>query len=120
MQLVNLRRVRAWRVEERLIGDVKPSYASSTRRAIPKGGREAFYIKSLRRRKKEVQEMKKTNEGKETRELNLIANKGGSGSVGFKLSIPKPWAAALGVDLNNRTVVASFDGDKIIISGIQK
>ena len=65
--------------------------------------------------KKEVQEMKKINEGKETRELNLIANKGGSGSVGFKLSIPKPWAAALGVDLNNRTVVASFDGDKIII-----
>ena len=70
--------------------------------------------------KKEVQEMKKINEGKETRELNLIANKGGSGSVGFKLSIPKPWAAALGVDLNNRSVVASFDGDKIIISGIQK
>ena len=55
----------------------------------------------------------------QTRELNLIANKGGSGSVGFKLSIPKPWAAALGVDLNNKTVVASFDGDKIIISGIQ-
>ena len=26
----------------------------------------------------------------QTRELNLIANKGGSGSVGFKLSIPKP------------------------------
>ena len=64
--------------------------------------------------------MKKTNEGTETRELNLIANKGGSGSIGFKLSIPKPWATALGVDLNNRTVVASFDGDKIIISGIHK
>lgn len=64
--------------------------------------------------------MKKTNEGKETRELNLIANKGGSGSVGFKLSIPKPWAAALGLDLENRTVVASFDGDKIIISAKQK
>ena len=62
--------------------------------------------------------MKKTNEGKETRELNLIANKGGSGSVGFKLSIPKPWATALGVDLNNRSIVASFD--KIIISGIKK
>ena len=64
--------------------------------------------------------MNKTNEGIETRELNLIANKGGSGSIGFKLSIPKPWATALGVDLNNRTVVASFDGDKIIISGIHK
>ncbi|MEZ3494645.1 MAG: AbrB/MazE/SpoVT family DNA-binding domain-containing protein [Lachnospiraceae bacterium] len=61
--------------------------------------------------------MKKIIDGKETRELNLIANKGGSGSVGFKLSIPKPWAAALGVELNNRTVVASFDGNKIIISG---
>lgn len=57
---------------------------------------------------------------KETHELNLIANKGGSGSVGFKLSIPKPWAAALGLDLENRTVVASFDGDKIIISAKQK
>lgn len=57
---------------------------------------------------------------KETRELNLIANKGGSGSVGFKLSIPKPWAAALGLDLENRTVVASFDGDKTIISAKQK
>ena len=64
--------------------------------------------------------MKKVTEGIETRELNLIANKGGSGSVGFKLSVPKPWAAALGVDLNNRSVVASFDGDKIIISGIKK
>lgn len=64
--------------------------------------------------------MKKTTEGKETRELNMIVNKSASGSVGFKLSIPKPWAAALGVDLNNRTVVASFDGDKIIISGIKK
>ena len=52
--------------------------------------------------------MKKTNEGRETRELNLIANKGGSGSVGFKLSIPKPWAAALGVDLNNRTVATKL------------
>ncbi len=61
--------------------------------------------------------MKKIIDGIETRELNLIANKGGSGSIGFKLSIPKPWAAALGVDLNNRTVTASFDGDKIIISG---
>ena len=64
--------------------------------------------------------MKKTTEGIETRELNLIANKGGSGSVGFKLSVPKPWAAALGVALNNRSVVASFDGDKIIISGMKK
>lgn len=64
--------------------------------------------------------MKKTTEGIETRELNLIANKGGSGSVGFKLSVPKPWAAALGLDLENRTVVASFDGDKIIISAKQK
>ena len=64
--------------------------------------------------------MKKTTEGIETRELNLIANKSGSGSIGFKLSIPKPWAAALGVDLNNRTVVASFDGEKIIISGMKK
>lgn len=56
----------------------------------------------------------------EQRRLNLIINKSASGSVGYKLSIPKPWAAALGVDLNNRTVVASFDGDKIIISGIKK
>ena len=50
----------------------------------------------------------------------MIVNKSASGSVGYKLSIPKPWASALGVDLNNRTVVASFDGDKIIISGIKK
>ena len=45
VQLVNLRRICAWCVEESLIGDVKPSYASSTRRAIPKGGREASFIK---------------------------------------------------------------------------
>lgn len=57
------------------------------------------------------------NENKlEARELNLIANKGGSGSVGFKLSIPKPWAQALGLNLENKTVIATFDGDKIIIS----
>jgi len=64
--------------------------------------------------------MKKRTDGKETRELNLIANKGGSGSVGFKLSVPKSWATAIGVDLNNRTVTASFDGDKIIISKRKK
>jgi hypothetical protein len=64
--------------------------------------------------------MKKVIDGKETRELNLIANKGGSGSIGFKISIPKPWAAALGVDLNNRTVIASFDGSQITISGKKK
>ena len=56
----------------------------------------------------------------ETRELNLIANKGGSGSVGFKLSIPKPWAQDLGLNLENKTVIASFDGDKITISAKQK
>lgn len=56
----------------------------------------------------------------ETRELNLIANRGGSGSVGFKLSIPKPWAHALGLNLENKTVIASFDGDKITISAKQK
>lgn len=52
----------------------------------------------------------------ETRELNLIANRGGSGSVGFKLSIPKPWAQALGLDAENRRVIASLEGDKIVIS----
>ena len=64
--------------------------------------------------------MKKEIERSETRELNLIANKSGSGSIGFKLSIPKPWAAALGVNLNNKTVIASFDGEKIIISGMDR
>lgn len=51
----------------------------------------------------------------ETRTLNLITNKGGSGSVGFKLSVPKTWAAALGLDLDHKAVKASFDGNKIII-----
>lgn len=36
-------RLCAWRVEERLIGDVKPSYASFTRRATPKVVRETFF-----------------------------------------------------------------------------
>ena len=54
VQLVNLRRIRAWRVEERFIGDVKPSYASSTRRAIPKGDREVFYKIVATSQEKEV------------------------------------------------------------------
>lgn len=53
---------------------------------------------------------------KDKRELNVMFVKAGSGSISCKLSLPKPWVKALGLDEEHRRVVASLEGDKIVIS----
>ena len=60
--------------------------------------------------------MKTKKEYPETRELNLMFAKAGSGSISCRVTIPKPWADALGASPDDRSVVAVFDGEKIIIS----
>ncbi|HBF6858436.1 TPA: AbrB/MazE/SpoVT family DNA-binding domain-containing protein [Clostridioides difficile] len=51
----------------------------------------------------------------ETRVLNVIYNKSGSGSIGTKLSIPISFFRELGVTETDRSVEVTLKGDKIII-----
>ncbi|EGT5044476.1 AbrB/MazE/SpoVT family DNA-binding domain-containing protein [Clostridioides difficile] len=51
----------------------------------------------------------------ETRILNVIYNKSGSGSVSTKLSIPISFFRELGVTETDRTVEVTLKGDEIII-----
>jgi hypothetical protein len=36
--------------------------------------------------------------------------------VSYRISLPRPWVAELGLDVDNREVVVSFDGETISIS----
>ncbi|MGO1044485.1 AbrB/MazE/SpoVT family DNA-binding domain-containing protein [Clostridioides difficile] len=51
----------------------------------------------------------------ETRILNVIYNKSGSGSISTKLSIPISFFRELGVTETGRSVEVTLKGDKIII-----
>lgn len=55
----------------------------------------------------------------ESRPLRVMPSKPGGSSRGkslsFRLSLPRPWLAAMGVDQESRDVVAFFDGTRIII-----
>ncbi|HGM3508457.1 TPA: hypothetical protein ACKOR7_003049 [Clostridioides difficile] len=51
----------------------------------------------------------------ETRVLNVIYNKGGSGSISTKLNLPITFVRALGVSESDRTVEVALRGDEIII-----
>lgn len=51
----------------------------------------------------------------ETRKLNVSFGKSGSGNITPRLIIPKKWINEMGIELNNREVIASFDGERIII-----
>ena len=51
----------------------------------------------------------------ETRNLRLMPSVRASG-VSYRISLPRPWVAELGLDVDNREVVVSFDGETISIS----
>ena len=55
----------------------------------------------------------------ESRQLRVMPSKPGGTSRGksmsFRVILPRPWLAAMGVDQDARDVVVSFDGSRIII-----
>lgn len=51
----------------------------------------------------------------EKRNLKLIINKDGHGTINYKLSLPKTWINKMNLSEENRNVIVSFDENKIII-----
>lgn len=55
----------------------------------------------------------------ESRQLRVMPSKPGGTSRGkslsFRVILPRPWLAAMGVDQDARDVVVSFDGTRIFI-----
>ena len=55
----------------------------------------------------------------ESRQLRVMPSKPGGTSRGksmsFRVILPRPWLAAMGVDQDARDVVVSFDGARIIV-----
>lgn len=51
----------------------------------------------------------------EARNMNIIFNKAGSGSISTKLNIPMLWIKQMGISQDNRKVILEFDGDNIVI-----
>lgn len=56
---------------------------------------------------------------KEKRKVKIIFTKPGgtasSGSVSSRLTLPNTWIRKMGIDMDNREVIISFDGKKISI-----
>ena len=50
----------------------------------------------------------------EQRSLKINKNKGGSGSISFRISLPTSWIKAMELDDDNQAIV-TFDGEKIVI-----
>lgn len=51
----------------------------------------------------------------EKRNLKLIANKDGHGTINYKIALPKIWIDKMNLNEEKRNVVVSFDKNKIII-----
>lgn len=51
----------------------------------------------------------------ESRNMNIIFNKAGSGSMSTKVSIPISWIRKMVISQDDRNVILEFDKDKIII-----
>ena len=55
----------------------------------------------------------------ESRQLRVMPSKPGGTSRGkslsFRVILPRPWLAAMGVDQDARDVIVSFDGTRIIV-----
>lgn len=51
----------------------------------------------------------------ETRNLKISFNKGGSGSITPRLSLPAIWIKEMGLDLENREVEVAFENNEILI-----
>lgn len=56
---------------------------------------------------------------REFRKRNIMINKAGgtagSGGMTYRISLPAPWVAEMGVTEDDKEVTISFDGEKIII-----
>ncbi|WP_270670253.1 AbrB/MazE/SpoVT family DNA-binding domain-containing protein [Paraclostridium bifermentans] len=55
------------------------------------------------------------NNLKEERNLKISFTTSGSGSESTRISLPIKWIRELGIDKENREVIAILDDDKIII-----
>lgn len=53
---------------------------------------------------------------KDSRVLNIIFNKAGSGSTTTRVTLPASWIKKMGLSPENRQVTAEFDGKKITIT----
>lgn len=51
----------------------------------------------------------------EKRQINMMFQKGGSGSVTTRLAIPKSWVDKMGVIQDEREVIVEFDGERITV-----
>lgn len=51
----------------------------------------------------------------EKRQINMMFQKGGSGSVTTRLAIPKTWVDKMGVTQDEREVIVEFDGERIMV-----
>lgn len=51
----------------------------------------------------------------ENKDLKITFNKGGSGSITPRLSLPAKWIREMGLDQDNREIKARFEEDKIIL-----
>lgn len=56
----------------------------------------------------------------EQRNMNCMINKSGGNSgkntLNYRVSIPNTWAQQLGITKDNRGLIMTFDGEKIIIT----
>ena len=57
---------------------------------------------------------------KESRVLQMVFTRGGSGSISTKLSIPKKWIDLMGINEKDRKVIVDFDGNKITIQKLDE
>lgn len=51
----------------------------------------------------------------ESRKINVMFQKSGSGSISTRISVPKSWIDQMGITKENRGILIEFDGKKIII-----
>ena len=51
----------------------------------------------------------------EKRQINMMFQKGGSGSATTRLAIPKTWVDKMGVTQDEREVIVEFDGERIMV-----
>lgn len=54
-------------------------------------------------------------ENDNTRRLNMMFNKNGTGNETTRISIPLPWARKLGFSADDRMALVTLKDDKIII-----
>lgn len=51
----------------------------------------------------------------EQRKINMMFQKGGSGSVTTRLAVPKSWVDKMEVTQDEREVIVEFDGERITV-----